>query len=121
MNEKLEKCRQRSGDIFSSKTGDKFGKFFVPILKSKAPLQIMSSPLGESEWDHVSVSLPHRCPTWDEMSMVKKLFWGEDITVVQFHPKKSEYVNNHPYCLHMWRNTERGHELPPSNLTGIKK
>ena len=54
------------------------------------------------------------------MCFVKNLFWGEDETVVQFHPPKSEYVNNHPYCLHLWRNTRTGYKLPPSILVGIK-
>jgi hypothetical protein len=53
--------------------------------------------------EHVSVSLRKRCPTWDEMCIVKDIFWGGDELVCQFHPTKSQYVNIHPYCLHMWR------------------
>ena len=64
-------------------------------------------------WEHVSVSLKNRCPTWDEMCMVKEIFWKDDEVVVQFHPKKSEYVNIHPYCLHMWRNIGSEFETPP--------
>ena len=26
-------------------------------------------------WEHVSVSLARRCPTWEEMCMVKDIFW----------------------------------------------
>lgn len=40
-------------------------------------------------WEHVSVSLSNRCPTWEEMCMVKDIFWGEDECVIQFHPPKS--------------------------------
>lgn len=54
-------------------------------------------------WEHVSVSLPDRCPTWDEMCAIKDLFWDPEDCVVQFHPPRSEYVNCHPYCLHLWR------------------
>jgi len=53
--------------------------------------------------EHVSVSLARRCPTWDEMCMIKDIFWNDDECVIQFHPPKSQYVNVHPYCLHMWR------------------
>jgi len=53
--------------------------------------------------EHVSVSLARRCPTWDEMSMIKDIFWEDEEEVIQFHPKKSENINLHPYCLHMWR------------------
>lgn len=38
-------------------------------------------------WEHVSVSLSNRCPTWEEMCMVKDIFWGEDECVIQFRPR----------------------------------
>lgn len=73
-------------------------------------------------WEHVSVSLPDRTPTWREMCFIKDLFWDDDDTVVQYHPPKSEYVNNHPFCLHLWRPTaiDQGIPLPPSILVGLK-
>lgn len=69
---------------------------------------------GPDFWDHVSVSLPDnsRCPTWDEMCFIKNLFFRDDETVVQFHPKKSEYINNHPYTLHLWRPHAYDYSLP---------
>ena len=54
-------------------------------------------------WDHVSVSLSSRCPTWDEMVRMKELFFADDECVMQLHPPKSDYINCHPYCLHLWR------------------
>ena len=58
----------------------------------------------ESEgWEHVSVSLEDRCPTWEEMCFVKDAFWDPEDRVLQMHPPHSEYVNHHPYCLHLWR------------------
>ena len=77
---------------------------------------ISSGP--DSEWEHVSVSLPARCPTWDEMQRVKELFWSDDETVLQFHPERSEYRNIHPFCLHMWRHKQANHPLPPRELIG---
>lgn len=70
-------------------------------------------------WDHVSVSLQNRCPNWEEMCYIKNLFFAEEETVVQFHPKKSEYVRNHPHVLHMWRNQKHEHELPPRIFVGF--
>ena len=64
-------------------------------------------------WEHVSVSLARRCPTWEEMCMVKGIFWGEEECVVQFHPPRSEYVNRHPYCLHLWKKIGEDYETPP--------
>lgn len=74
-----------------------------------------------SWWEHVSVSCPNRTPTWEEMCYVKDAFWQEGEGVVQFHPPKSQYVNHHPYCLHLWRNLKRPPLMPPSILVGPKK
>lgn len=66
-------------------------------------------------WEHVSVhayrsDAKQRTPNWREMCYVKDLCWdGEDV-VIQFHPRKSEYVNQHPHTLHLWKPTER--EIP---------
>jgi hypothetical protein len=81
-------------------------------------LRVLASD-GEG-WDHVSVSCEDRCPTWLEMSMVKDFFWDDDETVIQYHPVKSEHVNYHPYCLHLWK--PQGIELPkpPTILVGPK-
>lgn len=56
-------------------------------------------------WDHVSVSPCNqkRCPTWEEMCAIKDMFFEPEECAVQYHPPKSEYVNNHPFCLHLWR------------------
>ena len=72
------------------------------ILKfGSAKLRIIfSEGMG---WDHVSVSLPTRCPTWDEMCFVKTVFFDDEEVVMQLHPPRSEYVNNFPFCLHLWR------------------
>lgn len=67
-------------------------------------------------WEHVSVSLKNRCPTWEEMCMVKDIFWGEEECVVQFHPPKSESVNAHPYCLHLWKKIGETYETPPKEF-----
>lgn len=39
---------------------------------------------------------------------------------VRLHPPESTYISNHPYCLHLWRDTRRGHALPPANMVGSK-
>lgn len=68
-------------------------------------------------WEHVSVSPGSRtrksCPTWEEMCAIKDMFFEPEECVVQYHPPRSEYVNNHPYCLHLWRSTETEIPRPP--------
>lgn len=121
--EEIEKYRSvdKSGVLayFSTTKGDQFGLFYIPVFKgSFKKFCVLVAPTSE-DWQHVSVSLPDRCPTWDEMNFIKELFWGEDEIVVQFHPTKSEYVNNHRYCLHLWNH--KSIQTPPKELVGVKE
>jgi hypothetical protein len=82
------------------------------------PLRILCSDgMG---WEHVSVSLSNRCPTWKEMCTVKAQFWGREDCVIQYHPPEPEYVNYHPFTLHLWREIGREFSLPPSLMVGPK-
>lgn len=67
-------------------------------------------------WDHVSVSLPTRLPTWSEMCHVKRKFFKDDETVMQLHPPESDYVNIHPNCLHLWRPHDQEIPLPDKSM-----
>ena len=74
-------------------------------------------------WEHVSIDGKNRTPTWDEMCSIKDMFFSDDECCVQYHPPKSEYVNNVPHCLHIWKPIEQySGELPvpPSLFVGIK-
>ena len=71
-------------------------------------------------WEHVSVSLEYRCPTWDEMCFVKDIFWEPEECVIQYHPPASEYVNNHQFALHLWKPVGVSIPTPPSIMVGIK-
>lgn len=100
------------------KGDDQNGAFQVPGPIGPT-LRIIASN-GEG-WEHVSVSTQNRCPNWLEMCVAKDLFWAEDQTVIQFHPKASEYVNCHPHCSHLWRPTDFEITLPASYLIGPKQ
>jgi hypothetical protein len=73
-------------------------------------------------WEHVSVTARKGTPTWEEMARVKKSFWDESDFVVQMHPPKEDYINNHPGCLHLWRKagTNEYCERPASILVGFE-
>jgi hypothetical protein len=90
------------------------GYFLIHHIKLRVPIQVIAS--DGLDWEHVSVSLPHRCPTWDEMCFIKNLFWDEEDTVIQFHPANNNYVNNHKHCLHLWRPISQPIPLPPKIL-----
>ena len=115
-----DRYRVRKGAFGSDETFGNNGAFFVPNphARNGPPLKIIASD-GEG-WEHVSVSLPNRCPTWEEMAAVKRLFWGGEDCVLQYHPPESEYVNNHPFCLHLWRPVGVTIPLPPSLMVGYK-
>jgi hypothetical protein len=75
------------------------GAFFLTVKGADLKI-IVSNGMG---WDHVSVSAYDRCPTWDEMCVVKNQFWRADECVIQFHPPKHLYINCHPFVLHLWK------------------
>jgi hypothetical protein len=98
------------------------GAFFVPRRGHSLPLKVIASDgglPGDLAWEHVSVSLPDRCPSWQDMCFIKSLFWNdpEDV-VVQYHPAKSAYVNAHEFCLHLWRPVGIELPCPPSIMVG---
>lgn len=96
------------------------GCFFIPY----GTLDLVCIASDGMGWEHISVSLENRCPTWDEMCFIKKTFWDEEDCVVQFHPPKSLYVNRHPYVLHLWRQNRPsdifhdGFPIPETFLVG---
>lgn len=68
------------------------------------------------DWDHVSVMVENRCPTWEEMNRVKDIFFYENEKVMQLHPIKKDYINLHPYVLHMWRPQKLEIPTPPKYM-----
>lgn len=73
-------------------------------------------------WEHVSVSpfAKRILPSWDDMCVLKDMFFKDDEVAIQIHPPKADYVNNKENCLHLWRCTYKEMVLPPSCLVGIK-
>lgn len=69
-------------------------------------------------WEHVSVSRQAECPSWDDMCRIKDLFWDPEDCVIQYHPPRSDYVNLHPHCLHLWRPQGVDIPRPPADFVG---
>lgn len=61
----------------------------------------------EGKWEHVSFS-PYsgKNPRWNAMCELKDIFFDDEETVVQMHPRKSQYVSIKDNCLHLWRMKE---------------
>jgi hypothetical protein len=54
------------------------------------------------------------------MCEIKKIFFHPEEVCVEYHPAESEYVNMHPYCLHIWRYQQPGMPMPPAWMVGVK-
>lgn len=118
--ERAEKYRTPHPLGLPHKKGDPFGWFLIPTKFGQGPaIRVMAAP-SDAEWQHVSVSLGDRCPTWKEMCKIKAMFWGPEDVVVQFHPAESEYVNNAQYCLHLWSWKGGRFPTPDPILVGIR-
>lgn len=96
-------------------TGNSGNGVFGVRLRGHRARAVASDGLG---WDHVSVSMRDRCPTWEEMVEAKRLFFEDGERVVEYHPPASEYVDLHPFCLHLWRPND-GTELPHPPLAMV--
>lgn len=58
--------------------------------------------LDGRRWVHVSVARPDRLPSWEDLVFAKELILGRETTALQVIPPRSRYVNQHPFCLHLW-------------------
>ena len=121
-----EKARLVQGSLASDESYGNNGAFLLQIDLFTVALCIASDGDG---WEHVSVTIykkknlepVKRCPFWHEMNAVKDVFWTFDETVMQLHPPKAEYVNNHPYCLHLWKPVGVEIQRPNPILVGLLK
>ena len=95
--------------------GDNGNGIFEIKIDGKTYMIIASNGGG---WEHVSVSNEKHIPSWNVMCKIKDLFFKDTETVIQFHPPKSEYVNLHKNCLHLWRNIENETKTPPKQFVG---
>jgi hypothetical protein len=105
--------------------GDQFcGVFRIPVKGVRRGLFVIASagndPMTRTGWDHVSVSLLMRCPTWDEMCIVKDKFFLPTERAMQLHPREDENISNHPFCLDIWRPVTADFPVSPSIMVGIK-
>jgi hypothetical protein len=123
----INRYRVRTGPMGSDDTHGNQGMFVYPIRPKVSAVIIADEGLSTG-WEHVSVHvrqmnkrgrLIERTPTWDEMCAIKDLFWDAEDTVVQYHPPKSEYVNNHSHVLHLWRSETVEIPRPPAELVGM--
>jgi len=115
----LERYRNRTAElaVYGITGNSKNGMFSIPDTDTGETLTVIAS--DGMDWEHVSVSKRNRCPTWEQMEKIKRMFFNDDETCVQYHVPPAEHVNMHPFCLHLWRPTKAVLPKPPSIMVGV--
>lgn len=90
---------------------------FAFRLDAEGPRFVVVASNGDG-WDHISVSTEGRCPTWEEMDRIKRMFFKPDEVAMQLHVAVKDHISCHPYTLHLWRphGTKRAIPLPPQEF-----
>ncbi len=76
------------------------------MYKSRDGLAVIVSCSVEEDgkpWIHLSVSRKKSIPTWVDLVNVKEIFMGKDALAIQILPPRSEYINVHEFCLHLYQ------------------
>jgi len=114
LNPKIEAGRVVSLVHGPSPRGAMYGAFVVLGPCGRKLAVVAGTGYDDVPWEHVSVSCDGKHPpNWQEMCWIKDQWWNEEETVVQFHPKRSQYVNLHERTLHLWKRIGQEIELPP--------
>lgn len=56
---------------------------------------------------HISISHPERLPTYDELKEARYKFAPDFVYMAQIFPPMDEFVNLHPFCLHLYEIARR--------------
>lgn len=98
-------------DMYGSWGDETGGAFMIPHRQTGVTLKVIAS--AENGWDHVSVSIPHRTPNWQEMQSIHRIFFRPDETVWEYHVAHDKHISLHPFTLHLWRKHHFDMPLPP--------
>lgn len=91
--------------------GEDGGAFLVKRPVGR-PLKVIASwGMG---WDHVSVQHHEKTPTYQDMKMVKRIFFRSDEWAIEYHPPEEEYISVKDTVLHIWRPQDQTIPVPPS-------
>jgi hypothetical protein len=84
------------------------GAFLVPVDGEMWQV-LLGDGMG---WKHLSVTNAQKkqVPPWNVMCRLRDYFFDDDAWVVQFHPPRDAYINDHPFVLHLWQSIDA--EMP---------
>jgi hypothetical protein len=122
----LNKCRRRDVKNYESDERDGMnGMFLIPFTDDFGKSHQLGCIASDQEgWEHVSVTdqttrkSQKICPSWEMMCRVKRAFWDDEETVIEYHVPMSEWINYHSGCLHLWKPIGIEIPRPPSLFVG---
>lgn len=90
------------------------GAFLVPL--DGQMWQVIISDGGG--WRHLSATNAQKreTPSWHTMCRLRDYFFDDSAWVVQFHPPKEAYINDHPFVLHLWESLDAEMPVPVIGL-----
>ena len=109
---KANRWRIRTGKMGSDDTAGWNGAFIVP-LEGHMWQVLISDGMG---FRHLSATNAQKSmlPSWNVMCRLRDYFFADDAWVMQLHPPKDEYINDHPYVLHLWESLNDPIPIPPN-------
>lgn len=116
----IDQYRRRGAGVilrFGTEGNHRAGMFELPSATAEGVTLRVVASVGKG-WDHLSVSTRRRCPVWEEMEQVKRLFFQPGECAMQLHVPVAEHINHCPYCLHIWRPHKKAIPRPPGWRVG---
>jgi hypothetical protein len=99
----------------SGEDGASYARAGIALGRQETPQQTVILSGGYRDdipWLHVSTAWRHRLPTWEELHDVRELFLDDALVAVQVFPPKAEYINVHPFCLHLYARADGERTVP---------
>lgn len=56
----------------------------------------------DNNLSHLSISCANRLPTYEELKAARYGLLPDNIYMAQIFPPQKEFVNVHPFCLHLY-------------------
>lgn len=75
--------------------------------KGLVVIQSLAKEQDGNYWIHTSYSRRSRVPDYNDTLFIKNHFVGEDTKAIMVFPRKTEHVNFHPFCLHLYECCEK--------------
>jgi hypothetical protein len=104
-----EKYRVIDGDNSTTIHNGNNGLFKLYLRGNRTNLGSMLyiTATEKDSWECVEVYTPVRYPIWEELCLVRNLFWDRNDLVIQYYPREKDCSNFKKYSVCLWRPTNQ--------------